>query len=166
VYPIGFVRFSRYFEDPDAFGLKLRPQDFYRLTFPFEDEAVANLAYHFVDEHADTENMDRWLDTLNKQVAAWRERWMGKDGRPQARLCFLEDEPTVYDSRSGEEREYSLTEQTKRVLDLLVQPTTALQVTNAFADVSGFDAQREIAFLQERDLLFEENGRYLSLVVE
>ncbi|MEM7396899.1 MAG: RiPP maturation radical SAM C-methyltransferase, partial [Verrucomicrobiota bacterium] len=45
VYPISFVRYSRYFDNAESFGLDLEPQDFYRLTYPFEARAGENIAY-------------------------------------------------------------------------------------------------------------------------
>ena len=45
--------------------------------------------------------------TENERLEYWRRRWLGADGKPQARLCFLEDPSAwiVYDSHAGEERE-------------------------------------------------------------
>ena len=168
VFPINIVRYSRYFEAPDAYGLDLQPQDFYALTYPFEPASLERIARHFVDRNADTETMDAWLGTLQRAVDRWRARWLGRDGKPQARLCFLEGDSgaVVYDSRSGEEREHVLTPLAARVLHALRKPAGAAELRQAFAGVAASDAHREIGRLLEGGLLFAENERYLSLVTD
>lgn len=167
-FPINFVRYSRYFESPGEHNLQLKPQDFYELTYPFSPESIRNIAQHFVDHNAVTEVQDASLAGVNEAVSLWRDRWLGRDGKPQARLCFLEDEQgrSVYDSRSGEEREYELSLQAASMLRLLEKPATIEGLAEALGDFSGLDAAREIAYLNSRGLVFEENGRYMSLVLE
>ena len=167
-FPINFVRYSRYFEVSEDYGLELAPQDFYALTYPFAPESIRNIAQHFVDRKADAEVMDAWLGALNKTVDCWRDRWLGRDGKPQARLCLLAagSGMAVYDSRSGEELEHDLSPLAARVLRHLERPTTIEELNHAFQDVSGFDGRREITYLEDRGLLFEEGRRYMSLVVE
>jgi ribosomal peptide maturation radical SAM protein 1 len=166
VYPISFARFSRYFDDPETFNLDLAPQDFYGMTYPFADTAVFNVAYHFVDRNADTERINFWLDQLNTTVARWRDRWTGTDQQAQARLCFLEDEPVVYDSRGGEEKEHAIGELGCRVLKFLNKPGERVHVEKEFQHEPGFDAEAMIADLLDKGLLFNEAGRMLNLVME
>ena len=167
VYPIGFVRHSHYFEQAQSYGLDLHPQDFYGLTFPFEAQALSNVAHLFVDRHADSGRTDAWVATLNERVAYWRRRWLGEDGKPQARLCFLDDPSVwiVYDSRSGKEREQEISPTAKRILDRLIRPARVEDVKADLADLPAGEADRELAFLRQQGWLFEEDGRYLSLVV-
>ncbi len=167
-FPINFVRYSRYFEAPEEYDLQLEPQDFYALTYPFPPDSIRNIAQHFLDRKAITEVQDAWLARVNEAVSHWRDRWLGGDGKPQARLCFLEDEggASVYDSRSGDEREHDLTPQAELMLRHLERPATIEDVAEALEEISGLDAAREIAYLNNRGLLFEENGRYMSLVLQ
>jgi len=161
-YPIGLVRFSRYFEDPASYNLKLKPHDFYGLTYPFDEESVTNLAYHFVDCNADTAHINSWLDRLNAAVTRWTERWLGTDDHPQARLCFASDDVgwAVYDSRSGQETETEISETEKRILDALDRPGALPHLQTEF----GADAEAAVNVFRERGWLFEEDGRFLSLV--
>ena len=86
---------------------------------------------------------------------------------PQARLCLLagDGDESVYDSRTGDEREYPLSPLAARVLRHLERPATVEGLDRAFEGVSGFDGATQMAYLKERHLLFEENGRFMSLVV-
>jgi len=166
VYPVMFVRHSRYFEDPDAYGLDLHPQDFYGLTYPFEDSITRSIANYFVDRNADVERMDACLERLNDKVIHWRMRWLGEDGRPQARLCFFEgtSRRRVYDSRAGQETEYDLSIIAGRILEALEQPAAMEDLVQRLCDVTGEEVEREMAFLLGCGLVFEEDGRYLGLV--
>ena len=161
-YPIGFVRFSRYFEDPAAYNLDLSPKDFYGLTFPFDDQSVEDLAYHFTDNNADVDLINAWLDRLNAAVALWTERWLGSDEKPQAQLCFASDDTSwaVYDSRSGDPIETEVSEMEKSVLEALNKPHTLERLESEF----GTEVQAMLDAFESRGWLFEENNRYLSLV--
>jgi ribosomal peptide maturation radical SAM protein 1 len=142
---IGFVRYSEYFQRAREFGLELRPEDHYRLAFPFDEAALERVAVKFCDTNAPVEKQNDWLVRLNDAVARWRERWLG-----QARLCVVGD--VLHDSRLGEAVQYRLDAATMAALKLLEQPRTSGEVGEA------------LAFLVERALVFEEDGRYLSLV--
>lgn len=167
-FPINFVRYSRYFEVPEEYDLNLEPQDFYAMTYPFPMAAIENTALHFVDRSADTGAHDYWLRRINELVDRWRDRWLGVDDRPQARLCFLEDESgvSVYDSRSGEECEHELTPFAARLLRELERPLSMENLARAMGDTPDKALTNEIADLCDLGLLFEENGRYMSLVVQ
>ena len=162
-YPISFERFSRYFDAPDEFGLSLAPQDYYGLTYPFDEASVANMAYHFRDKNADTEHIDAWLDRLNAAVQHWSTRWLGQDGQPQARLCLLQDDGplTVYDSRSGRESYVELTDEEMRLLERLEKP----QAVNRLKDEFGEATDGMLDRFRAQGWVFEENRRLVSLVI-
>ncbi|MBT3192165.1 MAG: RiPP maturation radical SAM protein 1 [Verrucomicrobia bacterium] len=161
-YPIGFVRFSRYFESPAAFELELTPEAFYTFTFPFSAESVRNLAYHFNNSKADNDHINGWLDRLNAAISSWTERWLGTDGKPQAQLCFASDDTScaVYDSRSGAPLEIEISQTEKQMLDALSRPRTLDQLRDTF----GPDGNKCVQAFKSRGWLFEEDDRLLSLI--
>jgi len=163
-YPVGFVRFSQYAQTPGAYGLDLTPKDFYGLTYPFDRQAITNLAYHFDDANEDHAHVNMWLDRLNAAVDQWTRQWMGTDGIPQARLCFASDDETwaIYDSRSGDELETEISAVEKRLLDALNRPRTIAQLQHEF----GADTAPMLNDLRTRGWLFEEDDRFLSLVTQ
>ena len=148
---VGFVRYSEYHERAHEHGLNLQPEDYYRLTFPFDESAIARIAIKFRDANADTDRMNDWLLKLNDAVARWRERWLS-----EARLCLVRDGGAafVYDSRDGKPMQHALDATTLAALELLEQPRPATEVSG-----------EALTFLRERGLVFEEDGRCLSLVV-
>lgn len=161
-YPISFARFSRYFKDPDSYGIELKPQDFYGFTYPFDAESVFNLAYHFVDQKADTDRIDYWLDSLGAAIENWSRRWLGSDDQPQARLCFAGDEIewAVYDSRSGIEKETTISKFDKNMLLRLNSPQSLPQLCEEF----GNEAESALNRFLQNQWMFSENGRFLSLI--
>lgn len=167
VYPVGFVRNSCYFYNPDESGLNLQPESFYGFTFPFGPEALSNIALSFADLNADIEKQKRWLIRLNQSVAFWRARWLNQDNKLESRLCLLTDGKgtVIYDSRSGEAVEYPATDSTLEVLKILEKPRRISDISSALKDLSKHDIESEMHFLTSRGLVFEEDGRYISLVI-
>jgi len=147
---VGFVRYSEYHERAREHGLDLQPEDYYRLTFPFDDAAIARVAIKFRDANADADRMNEWLLKLNDAVARWRERWLS-----ESRLCLVREGGAafVYDSRDGKPVQHALDATTLAALELLEQPRPAAEVGEA------------LAFFRKHGLVFEEDGRCLSLVI-
>ncbi len=57
-------------------------------------------------------------------------------------------------------------DRSRRILNLLVEkPKRIGDVTAEFAGVAGFDAAQELANLREKGLIFEEDNRFISLVL-
>ena len=77
VFPVRFDRFSPYFEE-ESYGLKLRPLDWYGLTYPFPAEALADLAYYFADQNYLAPyalNAARMVGPLREKVERWQALW-------------------------------------------------------------------------------------------
>lgn len=164
-FPVMFVRYSEYFERREEYGLELKPQDYYAFTYPFEEGAIWNLAYHFVDMNADNGWIDSRLGGLNESITTWKTRWLNSDSQEQARLCFLEgDDCVVYDSRSGESVERRLDDIDAKILKFLEKPATVKDVKDKLGIETGFDAAQRLESLTGLGLLFEEDGRFLNLV--
>ncbi len=167
VFPIEFVRDSRYFENPEAFGLLLEPPESFHYIYPFDQQTCAGLSYRFSDKNADHEKRDDWMERLGKVVALWQKKWDGP-AASVPRLLFGEDEHSAYihDSRFGDMQSYRICETARTVLKQVANmPMTVdeLVVTSG----GGKEALTQtIAYLKEKHLLFEENGRYLSLTID
>ncbi len=77
--------FSRYFESPEAYGLRnVRPLADYAAAFPpYAD--IAKLAAHFVADYecASHQNLDV-IAVLRQHITAWQKRWTANDTHPVA----------------------------------------------------------------------------------
>jgi magnesium-protoporphyrin IX monomethyl ester (oxidative) cyclase len=165
-FPIMYVRFSGYFYHQAEHGLDLQPQDFYRLIYPFDKEALRRIAYFFSDRNIDTQRVDGWLDRLNRAASYWQQRWFNTDHKTESRLCFYKNSAMIYDSRSGTVVEHQLTRLTKNVLLYLEKPASRADLGAQFRDVVGFDMDRELESLFGLGLLFQDDGRFMSLITE
>jgi len=163
-FPVDFVRFSHYFENPEDFNLDLKPRNFYEMTYPFDRQSVTDLAYNFVDRNADTAHIETWLDRLNSATSQWSQRWHGSDEMPQARLCFASDELgyAVYDSRNGQEIETEINATEKLMLDALNRPSSKASLLENFGSIT----TKSLDKFKKNGWLFEENGVSLSLITQ
>jgi len=162
-FPVNFVRNSRYAAEPGKYGLDLRPQDFYELTYPFAPDALKRIATVFVDQNADPVRQDAWLRRLNRAIDRWRQRYFNSDGCVQSRLLIHEEasQPGVYDSRDGNETRYTIGTRTRDVLLFLDKPRRQSEIEREFGDVTPI-----VAELRHRQLLFEEGDRMMSLALQ
>ena len=164
-YPVMFVRNSRYFRNPAKYGLKLRPHEFYEFIYPFGAQATENLAFFFVDGDFDSDWGDAWLDRINSVIGLWRQRWTGSDGKEPARLCFMPDDGAlVYDSRSGRRLIHRLDATSADILHFLDRQADRKEIADRLAGRGCGEAMRSLRKLVELGLVFEEDGKLISLL--
>nr|QEO74672.1 Radical SAM domain protein [uncultured bacterium] len=169
VYPVRFDRYSPYFMKSMEYGLDLHPLDYYSLIYPFPQEALDNLAYYFSDTNTGAEyaqTMTKWIGKIREKVDPWISAWNDNDEPPKLLLHGNGDESMITDSRSGEVNEYRIGAIGARVLNILAdKPKRVGDVAREIGDISVFNAAQEVASLCETGLLFQEEDRYLSLVI-
>ncbi len=168
---VRFDRFSPYHVKAQEFGLELVPYDFYRFLYPFEEDALRQIAYYFRDRNYDAPYMvgrAAWLDRISRQVERWKAHWSADGGGLKAQLCLKRRDglSVVLDTRSGERKEIELTEAGAQLLRLLSQRGHRMADIARQAHIDPVQAEDEITRLQSQGLLFEEGGRFLSLVLE
>ena len=161
VYPVRFDRYSPYFVKAEQYGLDLHPYDSYRLIYPFGEDVLANLAYYFMDHNADAEyftDLVKWIGKIKDKVEMWYTRWYGENQPLPPQLVFKEKDKydIVYDSRSGEVIEHETGDGARRVLEHLARPGTIADLAAQLGRMPGFDAEKDLASLQQRGLVFQE----------
>jgi magnesium-protoporphyrin IX monomethyl ester (oxidative) cyclase len=149
----------------------LYPLDFYSLIYPFDEPSLGQLAYYFADRNVGaeyTQVMTKWIGKVREKITPWVERWRPNSTAITPSLFFLDNgnRTTVYDSRSGEAQQHEVGQVGREVLDILEKPKRPGDIAKEMNHVAGFDATKELATLQEKGLVFEENDRYLSLVLK
>jgi len=166
VFPIEFVRDSRYFEEAGAYGLDLEPHESLRYIYPFAPETLFGLCYRFTDRNADPVWAEQWLDRLGGLIETWQERWAcGPEERPFLLLYRDAQSACIHDSRSGGTGRYRISDLSERLLQEMGETPRTISEAAVAAEVEENAVRREIGFLNERQLLFEEDGRFLSLVI-
>ncbi len=161
---IRFDRFSPYFNERLKYGLDLRPMDFYPLVFPFESQQLDQLAYFFSDHGPAPYALTalKWYPTLQRVVADWQTTWKGAE-RPRLALVRDEDESFVEDTRFGALRRIPVDERMLSLLRALNSPRRPDQLS-APDGMSPDEVAEVLDLLQQDRILFEEDGRFLSLV--
>ena len=170
VYPVRFDRYSPYFMKHKEYGLDLHPVDYYSLIYPFPEEALDNLAYYFADFHIGAEyaqTMSKWIGKIKEKIDRWIDAWKDDEQlNPKLVLSGNGDGGMIHDSRSGHAEEYRIPMVSGKILNFLAaKPRRVWDVTKEFEEVAGFDAAKEVAFLREKGLVFQEEDRFLSLVL-
>ncbi len=163
---VRFDRYSPYFDHADDYDLDLSPSDFYSMVYPFAQETLHKLAYHFTNQDVNAPYLAaicKWNDPLARHVNEWIQRWNGQDGSLHPQLYFR-DACVVYDTRSGEAVEHTLDPLGASLLYALSQPRRMVDLVEMFGCPEAELAQ-QVQLLAARGLIFEENGRFFSLVL-
>ncbi|MGB7922910.1 MAG: RiPP maturation radical SAM C-methyltransferase [Pyrinomonadaceae bacterium] len=168
-FPVRFDRFSPYFTKAKEYGLDLRPMDFYEMIFPFSKESLENLAYYFADQNFRAEYMTtmvKWVGPIREQVEKWTSLWGREGTNRQPKLYFRDNgqSTVVFDSRTGKPVEHEVGATGRQVLECLNKAKALSTVAKELSHIPDFNPEKEIALLQERGLVFEEDRRYLNLV--
>ncbi|MEM9061497.1 MAG: RiPP maturation radical SAM C-methyltransferase [Pseudomonadota bacterium] len=98
VVDIEFHRFSPYHNDPDAFGIRLRPHPNYFLIYPLPEDQVARLAYVFEVEGRTPMSLS-YLADLNTAVNGWIQNF--RQGRSSLTWVMDGEDLLVRDRRRG-----------------------------------------------------------------
>lgn len=169
VFPIRFDRYSPYFTKAEEFGLSLKPMEFYSLVYPFEPAALTDLAYYFIDTNPDASylfSMAEWHGPLDEAVSRWKRMWAEADGskRPALYVTDAGGAPLVHDSRSGRAITYALTPEQSAYLNQLSRPTRTSDLGELTRRIPAVVPERELAFLRDKGLIFEESDRVVNLL--
>jgi magnesium-protoporphyrin IX monomethyl ester (oxidative) cyclase len=171
VFPIRFDRYSPYFTKAHEYGLALKPMEFYGLVYPFKPEALADLAYYFIDTEPDAAylfNMAEWHGVLDEAVSRWKRLWANADAstRPVLRVTDCDGVMVVHDSRSEAATTYALTAEQWACLMHLNRPTRTSDLREVTKRVPTIVPEREVDFLRARGLVFQEGDRIVNLLCD
>ena len=159
--PVGFTRFSEYYDNSEMYGLNLKPFEYYSHIYPFRAEIINGFAYHFRDDKFNNYFYSKYFKTIqaiNIEVVTWMTKF-----RLAIPKLYFKDQFTVYDSRGEIVVEYTLSSLEKNVLIFLDKPRTVGEVKEHFSISSG-DASTLIDGFLEKLFLFSENDKHLSVV--
>jgi ribosomal peptide maturation radical SAM protein 1 len=167
VYPVRFDRYSPYFKQAKEYGLDLKPLPFYNLTYPFDEESLRHMAYYFGDQNyraAYVQATAEYIVRLQQLIGVWKQRW--KSGLAPALYMQRRDgKVIIYDSRSGAEDTYELSDLSARMLQHLSRRKGVAELRDALHDVTETELTDELTRLMDRNLIFDEGDRYMSIVV-
>lgn len=133
VASINYERFNPYHQNPESFGLRLRPAVQYRLFYPFSEEVISRLAYFF--ERDDAPKFP-YTAGVKKEVRRWQEAYERSAIRGEGSAlswCKAGNEILIEDRRPGFRRQcYRLANHAVEVFHALDSPTTLDAVVRSF----------------------------------
>jgi magnesium-protoporphyrin IX monomethyl ester (oxidative) cyclase len=166
-FPVRFDRFSPYFMKAQEYGLNLKPLDFYALVYPFPAEVLQQIAYYFIDTTVDPPYAiaaSKWQRPLNSRVQTWKQLW--HERRPELSIRAEGGATVIHDSRTGARLQVAVTPARKALLETLAQPRQIDALRANAATTPGLNADEELKWLRDHQLIFEEDGRMMSLLVQ
>lgn len=168
-YTVRFDRFSPYYDQAQAYGLDLHPLDFYSYIYPFGESDIKDFAYYFADRNINAEyftTVARWIGKLQTKVNDWRALWGSSRTGGPPELFFQGNSTIVRDSRHGPVLHHDVGRVGKLLLNFLEKPGRIGETLKLFKDLHGIDAANEIKQLESDGLIFREDDRLLSLVLQ
>lgn len=161
--PISIDRYSHYFNHAAEYGFQLQPHPFYTVLFPFAVAEIEELAYHFIDTRKDPDYLRAvrpWVTPVRARISEWISRFLYADEFP--RLCL--ENGDVLDTRDGTPRRLRLSTFEGRLLAFLERPRSRTDLSSWAGVWRFFPLQRALRKFRRGRLLFEEDGRMMSLV--
>ena len=82
-FPILFQRYSAYLDDPEKYGLELRPNEMYRYIYGDNADRITNMCLYYEltggEFKASLERMQPFYDALFKAIFQWRRLFAAKE---------------------------------------------------------------------------------------
>lgn len=163
-------RFSPYHADTASYPLSLKgPKPFYRHVYPLDEATLRDIAYSFAFEYTTPQDPRAYAGPLASALDDWRKRWPHAKLEMRRGAGFLEIEDTRDDRRTFhrleavEARIYGMLDASATagaVAHELARTAEHGEVVPTVADVEGF-----LDELVKLRLVYEEDGRYLSLAI-
>jgi ribosomal peptide maturation radical SAM protein 1 len=156
-------RFSPYFARPETFSVTLAAAGAYRFLYPFDDESIRRLAYHFEMRSPQLDAVDEIIAGTEAEYALWQDHVT-----ESALYCTdLGDGVDITDARWGWQPATWLLEGAEAAVHRLCWKMTPRHAIAAeLHDRFGAAAiERALAALIERGLLLHEPDTYLALAL-
>jgi ribosomal peptide maturation radical SAM protein 1 len=168
IFPVRFDRYSPYFTRAESYNLELKPVDYYSFIYPYSEDTLAVMAYYFTDRNYKAEYITlvaKWYERLNALISKWNLNWEDPAHIPQLSLVQEAAAYMVHDSRNGTLLTYPVSETGKAILDSLSVYKNKKAILDELAFYPAAEVESELEYLLAKELLFEERGSLLSLVM-
>ena len=171
-FPVRFDRFSPYFMKKDHYQLDLHPLAWYSLAFPFKEEVLKNLAFYFEDRNYGAEyvkHVSRYVKALKDKVAVWKKIWLDahekKAHQPELYFKDRDYSNNIHDSRDGEARELSISQEAKAVLLACPRPKTPMRIVGE-TELSEDEVKKGIDEAMDKGLVYSEGKSIMNIVFD
>lgn len=160
--PIRLDRFSPNFEQGPALGFEdIEPCPAYRHIYPFPEEALRNLAYHFAFRYPDGRDVGAYTAPLEREI----ERWQAV--HPDSGLFCADrgEELWIWDLRPDAAEALTVLAGLDRDLYLACDSVRGLRRLAEETAAPAAEIEERLEPLLERGLMVRQGDRVLSLAV-
>jgi hypothetical protein len=168
LHRISLDRFSPNFERAEQFGFKeVFPSPAYHHIYPFEPEAVANLAYFFTYGYRSDQKVEEYTKPVEKARRAWKRDFLSSD------LFFVDngEQLFVWDERPIAEEALTILTGIEKVLYLACDSAQRISRLVKIAEpYNGNGCSKEkieqiLQSLMDKYLMIKDGNSYLSLAI-
>jgi ribosomal peptide maturation radical SAM protein 1 len=178
--PTGFGRivldrFSPYFVEPEKNGIRnVRPWSAYKYLYPFRNEDLSTIAYHFDFDYGDDRDPESYTKELEQQLLLWKNLWDGKKrSLPPPALSEIISGKIVLikDTRPSSKQAFHLLANEEAEIYKLCDSVhsfhaIALNIRNSNKSFTEETIRDILISLLERDLMIKAGNNFLSLAVQ
>ena len=166
--PSGFIRaradrFSPYFYRPEEYGVTLEPAPAYRFIYPFDDDSLRRLAYHFDMRSDQLAAVEEYVAPAAAEYAAWQAH------KDDSALCCedLGDAVVITDDRWGWPGTRWVLEGAEAEIHRLSWKIISRRVIQERLGerFSAAEIESALSVLIGRGLLVEESDRFVALAL-
>ena len=171
IFNINFLRWSPYWEEQDAYNLKLVPHPLYRKMYPFNTDFINDVAFAYVDIQNNEGSVNNLLKKYSHKIMEkskiWFQKWDLKTIKNIPKLHFIKKKNSVgiYDSRYDTIEKYEIP---KPVYDILIYCNSEKKQQDIISHYYALEGKITgyLEFIKEKKLVFQEKDRILNLVFD
>lgn len=164
---VDYERGSHYFEHACAYKLNLMPAPAQKYIYPLQPSELQNYLYLFYENNQDS-SKQTGLEQLKTKIKIWQRNFK-KDAKPSLTMIHQDKEIIILDTRSiAKEKSLSFKGLKKDILLKCVYAQQKTPLKNSFLNqgVTLTEIDSAIAFLQQKNLVLEIAGHFLTLAIE
>jgi ribosomal peptide maturation radical SAM protein 1 len=167
---VSLDRFSPYFLEPLQNGImNVRPGMAYKYVYPFSEEDLHKIAYHFDFDYCDGRNPSSYVKNLREEINTWWKLWDG-NSIPSLNMTQMSNMIMIADTRPCSVQRFHLLSNEEARIYEMCQDVHSLGVIftklqNEYPLLREDDIKNLLNVLVENKVMLCENAKYLSLAI-
>jgi ribosomal peptide maturation radical SAM protein 1 len=167
--PVRYDRYSKYFENPKRYGLRLKCLGYYKAIYPFPPDFFEDFPYyHSNSDLTAYEVLSKHWDALAPLIESWKSLWKASPPGSLPSLHRVTDgeRVSIEDSRSGALKRVEIGPCEDAILASAREPTSLERIVSGSAPFVSDEIAAGLKRLSDQHLVLEDNKRVLSLVLD
>jgi ribosomal peptide maturation radical SAM protein 1 len=163
-------RFSPYFYEPKSYGIiNVRPGSAYSIVYPFNDEDLKKIAYHFEFDYDDLRNPYDYIHNALDEIHKWRKLWE-RSNKPYLKMLKFGVSTMIHDSRPCSVQNLQiLSNEMAKIYDICESihsfDTLFTKAKDFYPSITEDDLYSFLNNLLDKRLIIKDKEKYLSLAV-